>query len=110
MALSRYNFRTLAKMLSEELSKILNAHPDDGQIVETDAILLASGVRDYQVQTAAKPLRVYISLEDVGAPVCVGENNKAYVTLLDDGFVVHVDVKTDSVKLRYLVVGEETCQ
>lgn len=83
----------------EELNKV----QDCNLVEEHEGILLAAGDKDITFKTDFKPTEVFVSVTSEGLPVCVGDRNAASVTLLDDGFILHTEIRTDHAMVKWII-------
>lgn len=107
--------KTVEKIV--EVGKPMKDFPhDEGEMT------VGSGVHEIAVKTKNKlvkaqakpdkkkdkpedqPTRVWISLEESGAlPVCGGDLDKASTEITEDGFVIHLDVKSTERLVKWYV-------
>jgi hypothetical protein len=103
------DFCQLTKNLFATLGDVIEQLPCDGcdgcgVEEESEGVLLAFGDRDITFKTDFTPLRVYVSVISDGIPVCIGDVSTVGVTLLEDGFVLHAHIKTDSAIVKWIIV------
>lgn len=66
--------------------------------------ILLSGGRTYhwKIKTKGRPVTVWIAEGETGeVPVCHGQENCYTITKMDDGFILHAEVRTDKVELLW---------
>lgn len=66
-------------------------------------ILLGYGLHEVKVVIDGKPCTVFLSIEDPtdGVAVCHGDVNKIGVRILDDGFIIYADIKTNTASIQW---------
>lgn len=100
------DYSDLTKKLYEALGSLLvqvEKCEDVHLVEEEEGILLAYGDKDITFKTDFKPERVYVSVTAEGLPVCVGDRNSVSVTLLEDGFVLHAEIRTNHALVRWII-------
>jgi hypothetical protein len=87
------------------LGDVIDQLPCEGcGVEENEGVLLAYGDRDITFKTDFKPARVYVSVDSDGVPVCVGDVSTVGVTMLEDGFVLHAHIRTDSAVIKWIII------
>jgi hypothetical protein len=98
------NYCELSKHLYEALGHVLDSMDCNlAENPDNEGILLPYGDHVISVKLDHKPLMVFVSLTDGEGPVCGGDISTSGVTLMDDGFVLYVHVKTNETLVRWIV-------
>lgn len=71
---------------------------------EVGAVVLGYGKQELIVKTKCKPKKVFISCEGHDTPVCQGTLDTAGVQLLDDGFIIFADIRSNTCDVSWCVV------
>jgi hypothetical protein len=77
-------------------------------LLEQGRVFLSYGQYEYKFVTKSKPTTIWIAESTVGnLPVCHGDVNEFGVRLLDDGFVLIADVKSDTTEVLWQAFFDE---
>lgn len=76
----------------KKVNETLVSQTADGEVV------LGYGQHEIKIELDNTPCRVSLSITSPcdATPVCHGDVNKIGVTILDDGFVLYADIKTNT--------------
>lgn len=88
--------------INELLQRILCAFRG----TESDQILLCFGKHEIKVDTCCKPRKVFLAViedECCSVPVCTGNITTLGSVILDDGFLLYVDVETSACVVQWVV-------
>lgn len=80
------------------------AECDCSNVVE-GCITLNQGHHEVTIKTEVCPHDVFLSVQPIGTPVCVGNVDMVGYTLLPDGFVLFADIKSNVAEVCYVVEG-----
>ena len=108
--------RVIKKTVEKIVGKPMKDFPhDEGELT------VGSGIHEIAVKTknklkvvkaqakgdkdaAKQPIRVWVSLEEGGAlPVCGGDLDKSSTEITDDGFILHLDIKSTERLVKWYV-------
>lgn len=68
-----------------------------------EGIYLPFGEHTIQVKVDCIPREVFVSVQDECGPVCGGDISTVATSLLEDGFVLYVNVKSNEALVKWIV-------
>lgn len=74
------------------------------QSLTSGEIVLGYGLHELKITVENHPTNVALSIQDPcdGCPVCHGDVNKISVSIMDCGFVVYADIKTNTTCIQWV--------
>ena len=68
-------------------------------------ITLNQGHHEITVTTDVCPECVFLSVQPVGTPVCIGDIDMVGYSLVPEGFILYADIKSSVAEVCYIVQG-----
>lgn len=90
-----------AQAICQLINRILD-NCCNGMGFESGELTVATGMSEITVLTEHMPIRVYVSMTSSGHPVCGGQPDFVSVALLPNGFVLTVNVSSESCTIDWL--------
>jgi hypothetical protein len=85
------------------LKKLRNKCESHHKSMSTGDIVLGYGLHEIKIAVEKHPTNIAMSIQDPcdGCPVCHGDINKIGVTILDNGFVIYADIRTNTACIQW---------